>query len=95
MLRLVSFIVLLFVLIIGIYFGLLNADPVSVNYYFGTYEMPLSLLLVATLLIGALLGAVASIGIIFRMRKRISNLKREVSKQGRELEHNQALMQGR
>ena len=95
MLRLVSFIVLLFVLIIGIYFGLLNADPVSVNYYFGTYEMPLSLLLVATLLIGALLGAVASIGIIFRMRKRISNLKREVSKQERELENNQTLVQSR
>ncbi len=95
MLRLVSFIVLLFVLIIGIYFGLLNADPVSVNYYFGAYEMPLSLLLVATLLTGALLGAVASIGIIFRMRKRISNLKREVSKQERELENNQTLVQSR
>ncbi len=89
--RLISFVVLLAVLVVGIYFGLLNADPVTINYYFGTYETPLSLVMVVSVLLGALLGAIASIGIVFRMRKRINRLRREKTSTERELANTRAM----
>ncbi len=89
--RLISAIILLVVLVIGIYFGLLNAEPVTINYYFGSYEMPLSLVMVISVLLGALLGAIASIGIVFRMRKRINRLKKEVGASQRELANSRVL----
>ncbi|HFD91849.1 MAG TPA: LapA family protein [Gammaproteobacteria bacterium] len=92
--RLITSIILLLVLVVGIYFGLLNAEKVTINYYFGSYELPLSLVMVISVLVGALLGAIASIGIVFRMRKRISRLKREVGERQRELANTRALADG-
>jgi len=91
MARLISFVILLFILIVGIYFGLLNAEPVTINYYFGSYDMPLSLVMVVSVLLGALLGAVASIGIVFKMRKRINRLKKEMRAHERDLANTRAL----
>ena len=91
MTRLISFVILLVILIIGIYFGLLNAEPVTINYYFGSYEVPLSLVMVVAVLLGALLGAIASIGIVLKMRKRINHLKKEMRAQQRDLANSRAL----
>ena len=85
MTRVVGFVVLLAVLVFGLFFGLLNAEPVKLDYYLGSRELPLSLVLVCTLLLGALIGAFASIGIMLRCRRKIARLKKEVSGSKREL----------
>jgi len=85
MARVTGFIVLLAVLVFGLFFGLLNAEPVKLDYYLGSRELPLSLVLVSTLLLGALIGAFASIGMVLRYRRKIARLEKEISSSKREL----------
>jgi len=83
--RIFGLLFFLVVLVIGLFFGVLNAEPVPVNYYFGSRLLPLSLVLVITLLIGALCGAIASLGPALRMRREISRLRKEIKVSEREL----------
>jgi len=75
--RVLGLIFILLVLVFGLFFGLLNAEPVTVNYYFGTRSLPLSFVLVMMLVIGAVCGAVAGLGHTFRLRREISRLRRD------------------
>lgn len=83
--RIIGFIFFLLVLVFGLFFGLLNAEPVEVNYYFGTREMPLSLILVMMLVAGALLGALAGLGLVLREKREIHRLRREIRVTEKEL----------
>jgi putative membrane protein len=78
MARIFSFIFILVIIILGLFFGNINADTVTLNYYWGTTQMPLSVALVLSLLCGALLGVFASLGLMFRLRHQISRLRKEV-----------------
>lgn len=75
--RFLGLFLLLLVLVFGLFFGLLNADPVMVNYYFGSRSVPLSFALVVMLVVGALCGALAGLGHVFRLRREIHRLRRE------------------
>lgn len=75
--RILAFIFFLLVLVFGLIFGLLNADPVTVNYYFGTREMPLSVVLVMMLVVGALAGALAGLGLVLKTKREVHRLRRE------------------
>ena len=54
--RLLSFIILLFVALLSLSFALLNASPVPFNYYIGSKTLPLSLLLVGAFILGIVFG---------------------------------------
>lgn len=69
--RLFSILILSLTALIGISFAVLNAQPVLVNYYFGTQTIPLSLLLLMVLILGILIG-------LFSLYPRIVRLKLEV-----------------
>lgn len=77
MMRILVLLLLLLVIGIGLTFSVMNAEPVSLEYYFGTSDIPLALLLVITLALGALLGVVASLGVILRLKRSNSSLRRE------------------
>ena len=67
----------LFLLLLG--FAVKNSDPVVVQYYFGQeWRAPLVFVLFLSLCAGAVLGIVASLGQIFRQRREILELKREL-----------------
>ncbi len=85
MARVTGFIILLAVLVFGLFFGLLNAEPVKLDYYLGSRELPLSLVLVCTLLLGALIGAFASVSMVLRYRRKIGRLEKEIRGSKREL----------
>ena len=69
--------VTLFVLLLG--FAIKNSDPVVVQYYFGQeWRAPLVFVLFMSLCIGAVLGIIASLGQVFRQRREILDLKREL-----------------
>lgn len=89
--RIFGLVFVLIVLVFGLYFGLLNADSVPVNYYFGTRELPLSLVLMITLLIGAVLGALASLGLVVRMKREAARLRREARAAEKELNNLRSL----
>lgn len=81
-------IIIVFILIIaalGLSFATLNADDVVVDFFFGEADLPLSFVLVVTLILGALLGVLASQVVVFRKRREIRKLKREVSNAQKEL----------
>jgi putative membrane protein len=73
--RLISYIVFLIILLIGVSFAALNAEPVSVNYYIGTDHIALSLLLVYVLGVGILLGVLALLFPLLRLKKENHSLK--------------------
>jgi len=76
--RIIGYIFLLVILLLVLFFTLLNADAVRIDYHFGVIERPLSLVLLVTMLAGAMLGIVASLGIIIRHRHELARLKRQV-----------------
>jgi len=47
--RLLKLLFILLVMVAGSAFAVMNADPVVLNYYFGSREIPLSVVLVGTL----------------------------------------------
>ncbi|MBU1689868.1 MAG: LapA family protein [Gammaproteobacteria bacterium] len=67
----------LFLLALG--FAVKNSDTVVVNYYLGyQWQAPMVLVLLAFLIAGVAIGVAASLGFIFRQRREIFFLKREM-----------------
>ena len=77
--RIVSFIVVLAIVVVGILFAVLNAEKVGFDYYFDKTEIELSKILVITLVIGAILGIFASLGMLIRARREISKIKKSAA----------------
>jgi uncharacterized integral membrane protein len=70
----------LFLLLLG--FAAKNSDPVTVSYYFGAqWRTPLVFALLVSLCAGAVLGILAAMGLFFRQRREIAELKRELRAQ--------------
>lgn len=78
MLRLLYISLTLVVIIIGVAFSVLNAENIQLNYYLGSVELPLSLVLVVSMIIGAILGIVASLSLIIGSRRNTNKLKRSI-----------------
>jgi len=77
----IGFIKFLFVLVIvaiGLAFHVKNDTMVTINYYLSTVDVSLSVVVIASLLIGALLGMVTSLGMIVPLRRERSKLKKTV-----------------
>lgn len=74
-------IVLGFAAILGISFAVLNAQSVTFNYYLGTHELPLSLLLIAILVFGICIGLIASWPSLLRLKFENRRLRRSLYKQ--------------
>jgi len=78
MARVIGLILILVLLVFGLSFAVLNAEPAQINYYFGIRQMPLSLVLVIAFVIGALFGAVINVGMILKLKRQIFRLRKEV-----------------
>lgn len=78
MARIIGFILILIILILGLYFGSINAEPVKLDYFWGTSEVALSVALVLSLFIGAVLGVLACLSMIIRLRHKVAKLQKAV-----------------
>lgn len=87
MTRIFTLIFLAFVLLVGISFSILNSQGVHLNYYFGSWDLPLSLALMLTLGLGAILGLLGSVSVIIRLKREISKLKKGMKHVERRLTH--------
>ncbi|MEJ2344411.1 MAG: LapA family protein [Gammaproteobacteria bacterium] len=77
--RILLLVLSLLIVAIGAAFAVLNANVVDLNYYFGTREIPLSLTLVVAFAGGALLGVIASLGMVVRLKRENRRLRREAT----------------
>lgn len=91
MARIITLIVFLALLICGLFFGVLNADAVTLNYYWGQSQVPLSLLLVIMMIIGAAAGVVASLAMSLKLRHQNAQLRRQLREQEKELANLRAI----
>lgn len=74
--RIGTSLILCLVVLVGVVFAVLNAQPVLLNYYFGTREMPLSLVFILALIVGSVLGILASISLLIRSRREMQKLRK-------------------
>ena len=58
--RVFNLILVVAVVFVGLAFHIKNDAPITLNYYLGAVELPLSWVVVAALLVGVLLGAVVA-----------------------------------
>lgn len=91
MARIINLITFLVVLTVGLAFAVLNAEPVEIDYYFGSWRLSLSLVIVFSLLIGVLAGVIASLGFVFRLKREISALRKSGKLADEELANLRAL----
>ena len=78
MVRLFGFLSLIIVVVFGLSFAVLNAEPVSLNYYFGYRDIPLSMVVVLSLAVGAVTGVLVSVGMILRLKQQLGSLRRKL-----------------
>lgn len=89
--RILSYILLLIVIILGITFATLNAEPVALNYYVGKDNIPLSLLLAYTLIVGCILGLFVGLCIYFKIKSENHRLKGRIKLVEKEVENLRAI----
>lgn len=76
---------LIFTLIVAV-FAVINVEPVKVDFLFGTAEWPLILVILVSVLMGALIIGSAGAFQIMRLKKELKALKREETAKHPELE---------
>ena len=89
--RIIYLILTLVVTIFTVTFTLLNSQPVKVNYYFGSYEIDLLIVVVICLVIGAFLGVMAALGKIFSLKQEMSRKEKKIKITEKELENLRSL----
>ena len=89
--RLIKLLIILVLIIVGAAFAVHNGDNVTVNYYFGNLDLPLSLLLIATLIIGAVAGMFSATGSILRLKRENAALRRKSKVVSEEVENLRAI----
>jgi len=78
MTRFISIVFIILILLLVLLFTLLNAEPVSLNYYLGQVEQPLALILVVSFVGGALIGLLSSVVVILSSRREVSKLRKQI-----------------
>ncbi len=79
MIRLSKLLLFLVLLITGAAFAILNSQMVTLDFYFSVIELPISVVIIAFIALGAILGVVASSAIMLRLKHENSGLKRKAS----------------
>jgi putative membrane protein len=74
--RIITFILLLLVTLLGLSFALMNAEMVKLEYYFGSIQAPLSLVVVIAIIVGAALGVLASVGLVVAQKRELAKLRK-------------------
>lgn len=84
-----SFVGAFILLFIGAVLSVLNVDPVPVNFYFATYEWPLIIVILGSILLGALIASLLSTVKIYQETKMRKDLEKSAN-QAKENENERA-----
>lgn len=89
--RIILYIILLLIILLGVTFAYLNAVPVAFNYYLGVKNIPLSLLLVCSLGVGLIIGFLIMTISWFKLKNERRRLKKQLKHAKQELENLRAV----
>lgn len=90
--RIFFYILLILVVLLGITFAALNAESVTLHYYFGKMQIPLSFLVVFSLVFGILFGWILHLTKLFRLKREIFILKNKLKQANEHKEHDRPLV---
>ena len=85
--KIINFIIILFIIILGITFAILNAESVTVHYYIGIKQLPLSFVMAITLSIGITIGLLIMGLITLRLKTEKHYLKKRLKVAEQEIEN--------
>lgn len=85
--KVVSYLIVLLLLILGVTFALLNATSVSIHYYLGVAQLPLSLLLLISFALGLIVALIVMGIIVLRLKAKNLGLKRRLTLAEKEIEN--------
>lgn len=77
--KLFYFLMFLILLFVGFVLAILNSSPVSINYYYGWLDIPLSFALLIPFIAGILLGTSSNLWANFKLRRRYLKLTKQAS----------------
>ncbi|KPJ94303.1 MAG: hypothetical protein AMJ55_06595 [Gammaproteobacteria bacterium SG8_15] len=89
--RIVNLVLILIVTLVTVTFTLLNSQPVKINYYFGSYDIDLLIVIVMALVIGALLGVIAALGKLVSLKQEMLRKEKKIKVTEKELENLRSL----
>ena len=89
--RVLSYLFIIVIIVLGLSFAGLNSTPVHINYYIGEAELPLSLLLVLALSAGALIGLLFGLSLFLRMKCNNLQLRRRIKSAEKEVDNLRAI----
>lgn len=84
--KIIAIILFVVVLVVSTVFALNNDQTTSINYLFGSTELPISLIVFWAGLCGLLLGVLGMLLAVYKMRHRVSRLKKQLTKAEKELQ---------
>lgn len=85
--RIFSYVFLLLTMLLGITFSALNANHVLFNYYFGSKQIPLALLLVITFGVGIFTSLLVAVFSMLKLKKENYHLRSRLKIVEKELEN--------
>ncbi|MFH0342798.1 MAG: lipopolysaccharide assembly protein LapA domain-containing protein [Chromatiales bacterium] len=91
MVRVLKVIFLLVIVLVGLELHVKNHQIVVVDYYLGTVQLPVSLLIASMLILGAVLGVLVNLGVVVRLRRKIGELKRSLKSVDQQLTRGQSI----
>lgn len=84
--RIAKLILVLAILLFGLAFHLKNNQAIELDYYIGTtMPLPLSLIVVLVLMLGALLGVLSSLPLIIKLKQQKHRLERQIKNSEKEI----------
>ncbi len=83
--RIAKLILVFAILLIGLAFHLKNNQLIELNYYVDVLPMPLSWLVVIVLFLGSMLGVMASLPIIIKLKRDKLKLERQIKNSEKEI----------
>lgn len=85
MTRIAKLILIFVILLIGLAFHLKNNQLIELNYYVDVISLPTSWLVVLVLFIGSMLGVLASLPIIIKLKRDKIMLERQIKNSEKEI----------
>jgi lipopolysaccharide assembly protein A len=88
MMRIIAWIVRLALFLVVLGFAVKNTEPVTVRFYFGSqWQSPLVFALLIAFIVGAAAGVAATLGYVFRQRREMLQLRKQVRAQAAQEPH--------
>lgn len=89
--RIVTYLLLLIIILIGITFAVLNPTIVTMNYYIGQKTLPLSLLLVSVFALGCFFGLLVGGWLLLKAKIKNYRLKQRLKVAEKEVQNLRAI----